>query len=333
MNIVILGASGFIGRHLFEFYADNPNVNLKGIYFTNNSELLRFDKRFVKADLRNISNIKSVIRGADVVIQAAASTTGINDAIKNPSVHVTDNVIMNSLLLREAASQKVSKFIFLSCTVMYQKEKYPQRFEAVSEVDDNLNDEIYHTYVGAGWTKVYIEKMCKFYSNNSNLITHCLRHSNVYGPWDKFDPFRSHVIGATIRKVLLPTDEQILVWGDGSEFRDFLYISDLVTAISKFIGLETKENFNIWNIGSGVGIKILDLVKIIRKISHKEHREIFFDHTKPTAKTGVILNCEKFFKASGWMPQVSLEAGLETTIKWYLANFQSLNNAKHQKHS
>ena len=320
MNITILGASGFIGSHLFNHFSKIQGINLQGVYFSNNLNYLKNDSRYIKADLRNLNDVKLAIENADVIIQAAASTTGINDAVNNPSVHVTDNVIMNSLLLREAASSDVSKFIFLSCTVMYQKEKYPFRVDPVCETDDHLSDEIYSTYQGAGWTKVYLEKMCKFYSLNSNMTTHCIRHSNIYGPGDKFDPLRSHVIGATIRKVLESNIEPIKVWGDGSEFRDYIYISDLICAIDKLVNLNTEQKFNIWNVGSGIGVKILDLVKIIRRIADKEQREIIFDINKPTAKTGVTLNSNKLFNACGWSPQVSLELGLERTINWYKEN-------------
>jgi nucleoside-diphosphate-sugar epimerase len=320
LNVTILGASGFIGRHLFSHFSKIQGINLKGIYFSSDANYLKNDSRYFKADLRNLNDVREVIKNTEVIIQAAASTTGINDAVNNPSIHVTDNAIMNSLILREAASKGVSKFIFLSCTVMYQKEKTPFQMDPVCETDDHLSDEIYPTYHGAGWTKVYIEKMCKFYSLNSAMTTHCIRHSNIYGPGDKFDPLRSHVIGATIRKIHESDFNPIKVWGDGSEFRDYIYISDLINAIEQLVNLKIQEKFNIWNVGSGIGIKISDLVKIIRRLADKEKRQIVFDANKPTAKTGVILNSDKLFRACGWKPQVSLEAGLEKTIDWYKRN-------------
>ncbi len=316
MRVLILGASGFIGSHLLKYYSDKKDFEVTGVYFKNRPASFA-NTNLLRVDLLEKSQIKGLFNGYDVVIQAAASTTGINDAVNSPAVHVTDNAVMNSLILREASEAGVGKFIFFSCTVMYQKESYPFREKPVTENEDNLADEIYPTYFGVGWTKVYIEKMCKFYSSTTNMKTHCMRHSNIYGPNDKFDPLRSHVIGATIRKMFESESAPIHVWGDGTEYRDYIYVDDLVEAVNALVTLENEDNFNLWNVGFGDKTTIRSLVETVRDLSGRHNREIIFDTSKPTAKTGLILDSSKLFSQTGWSPKITLREGLKKTINWY----------------
>ena len=95
----------------------------------------------------------------DVIIQAAASTSGVRDIINSPHIHVTDNVIMNSLLFQAAQKANVSHFIFFSCSIMYPSGPIPLKETAFKDDTD-----IEPNYFGAGWTKVYLEKMAEFFA-------------------------------------------------------------------------------------------------------------------------------------------------------------------------
>ena len=95
--------------------------------------------------------------------------------------------------------------------------------DPVSEDDFIESDEVYPKYYGAGNTKVYLEKMCDFFSRFDKRTKYTvLRQSNIYGPYDKFDLEKSHVFGATITKVM-QAEQEIVVWGTGKEERDFLH--------------------------------------------------------------------------------------------------------------
>ena len=152
----------------------------------------------------------------------AAVTSGAKDIIERPYIHVTDNAIMNSLLLQSAFENNVSHFIFPSCTVMYQSSNRP-----LKETDFDANKGLVSHYFGVGWTKVYIEKMCEFFSRLGKTKYTVFRHSNVFGPYDKFDLEKSHVFGATLTKIMT-LEEKIVVWGDGTEKRDLIYVEDLI---------------------------------------------------------------------------------------------------------
>ena len=195
-------------------------------------------------------------------MQFAATTSGAKDITERPYIHVTDNAVMNSYLLRESFEAKVKHFIFPSCTVMLQSK------EQQTEDDFDPRLEINKNYFGVGNTKLYLEKMCQFYST-LGLKTTVIRHSNVFGPHDKFDLEKSHVLGATIRKVLEASDgESINVWGSGKARRDFIFIIDLINFIIKAYKNQEKS-FGLYNCGMGYSVSINELVQKIIIASKK----------------------------------------------------------------
>ena len=143
---------------------------------------------------------------------------------------------------------------------------YPSSSKPTKE--NSFNGEIIDKYKGVGETKVYIEKLAKFFSMVGDTKYTIIRHSNTAGPHDKFDLEKSHVFGATITKVA-NAKKEIEVWGDGKEIRDFLYVEDLVNFVKKALRKQ-KSVTEIYNCGSGKPITIKDLRKLIIKISKKK---------------------------------------------------------------
>ena len=311
-RMLICGGTGFIGRNLLDFYA-NKGYAIRATHFNRPPVDVYKGVEWVKCDLRDPAQVRSVLDGVDIVMQFAATTTGAKDIVSKPYIHVTDNAVMNSLLLRESFEQGVEHFIFPSCTIMYQKSE-----SALREDDFNPSDEIQSFYYGAGHTKVYLENMCKFYSNFKKTRHTVLRHSNIYGPHDKYDLEKSHVTGATITKVMNSDDGVVRVWGTGEEKRDLLYVEDLINFIDLSLNKQEKY-FELFNVGLGQGIKIKDLVKKVIQCSGKQLK-ITHDLTKPTLPTSLFLDCQKAKEILGWQPSHSLEEGLTKTIQWYREN-------------
>jgi nucleoside-diphosphate-sugar epimerase len=198
---------------------------------------------------------------------------------------------------------------------MYQKSEKP-----IKESDFNPSEDIQPFYFGAGHTKVYLEKMCEFYSRLGKTKHTVIRHSNIYGPHDKYDLEKSHVFGATITKVMESKDGEVRVWGNGEEKRDLLYVEDLIDFIDLAINKQSSK-YELFNVGLGEGIKIKDLVSKIIKISGKK-LEVVHDLTKPTVPTSLFLDCNLVKDKLGWIPKHNLEEGIQKTIKWYTENIQ-----------
>jgi len=112
--------------------------------------------------------------------------------------------------------------------------------------------------------------------------------------------------------------DSIIVWGDGQEERDLLYVSDVLSFIEKAIDKQENQ-FELMNVGLGKSISISDLVKKIIKIS-KKNLKIEYDISKPTIKTRVSLDCTKAKEKFDWSPKVSLDEGIKKTIDWYRKN-------------
>ena len=311
-KILLCGATGFIGRNLLEFFADDPNYEIRAVYHFRKPEFEHSNVEWVCADLNNKQDVDSVMNGVSVVLQFAATTSGAKDITTKPFIHVTDNAVMNSLLLRSAYENNVEHFVFPSCTVMYQPSDV-----ALTEEDFSAADEIYPKYFGVGNTKVYIEKMCEFYSRLGRTKHTVIRHSNIYGPHDKYDLERSHVFGATVTKVMTAKNK-VVMWGTGEEKRDLLHVDDLC----RFVKLAIKnqqDSYELFNVGLGTAVAIRDLVQKIITISGKDLK-IESDLTKPTIKTSLFLDWKKAFTKLGWCPEITLDRGIEKTIEWYKEN-------------
>jgi nucleoside-diphosphate-sugar epimerase len=249
------------------------------------------------------------VEGKEIVIHAAAVTSGARDITERPYIHVTDNAVMTSYLLRACHDHAVKHFVFFSCTVMYPSSETPLR-----EEDFDAGAEIYGKYFGVGWTKVYIEKMCEFFSRLGRTRHTCIRHSNIYGPHDKFDLERSHVLGATISKIFESTDDKITVWGAGEEARDVLYIGDLLRFVESVLERQA-EPFRIYNVGAGVSLPVKELITAIIKAFGRPI-EVVRDLGKPVMNVSIRIDCGLAEREIGWSPQVSLEQGLRETIDW-----------------
>ncbi|MBF0127528.1 MAG: NAD(P)-dependent oxidoreductase [Magnetococcales bacterium] len=308
-KIVICGATGFIGRNMVEYFATRPGYEVTAIHHHRPP----YDcpgVRWISADLTNNHDVERCLEGADILVQAAATTSGSKDILSRPYIHVTDNAVMNSLLFRAAFLQKIQHVVFFSCSIMLQSSETPWK-----EEDFNANQELVPAYFGAGWTKVYLEKMCEFFSRQSDVKFTAIRHTNIYGPYDKYDLDRSHFFGATITKVMTARDGKLVVWGKGEEKRDLLYVADLVDFVERVIERQ-RQPFSLYNCGYGQAVAIKD---VTRKIVERSGLPLTIEHdlSKQSIPTYLSLDCSKAEKELGWKVRTTLEEGIDLTINWW----------------
>lgn len=307
-KVLICGATGFIGRNFTEKLSQRKEFDVHAVAFQRPPYECP-NVTWHIADLRQPDDVARLLADTDILIQAAATTSGSKDIVTKPYIHVTDNALMNSLLFRAAFEYKLKKVIFFSCTVMYQSSD-----TALTESDFDANQELHPRYFGVGHTKLYLEKMCEFFSRISNTQFTAIRHSNIYGSHDKFDLERSHVFGATITKVMTANDH-VNVWGTGEEERDLLHIDDLIKFVERVIEKQDQP-YRLYNCGYGQAISIKELVNKIVAHSGKQ-LEIKHDLSQPTIKTSLFLDCALAKKELGWEPTITLDDGIRQTIDWW----------------
>lgn len=307
-KILVAGGAGFVGTNLILKLLEN-GANVRATTHKKPPQIKSSTVEWMKADLTKKSDCKKVTEDIDLVFMAAAVTSGAAVIEKTPLVHVTPNVVMNSLMLEAAHQNGVKKFLFMSSNTVYPLTDFP-----VKESDLNYN--LYEKYFPVAWMKIFTEKMCEMYTTKIKNPMTCVvvRPGNIYGPFDDFEWETSHVLPALIRKVV-ERHKPIEVWGDGKDIKDFIYIEDLVEGL--LLAMEKINSFDPINIGGGKPISVRKALKAMLKTEKYTDVKIIFNNDKPSMIPIRLINISKAKKILGFTPKTTLEQGLAKTIKWY----------------
>ena len=305
-KVLICGASGFIGRNLFQYFSSRDKYDTYGTYFTNRQSYPA--NRFFKADLKNKGEALWVTKDMDIVINAAAMTDGIGAYSGKEDIFKQNNDLINANVIEATHVNGVKHCIYLSCTVMYHSSTIPLKEEEFDPIRTHPK------YSLLAQMKLFGEESCRHFASLGNTKYTVARHTNIYGPHDKFDLKRGHVLAATIVKVM-QAQKNLTVWGSGKESRDFLYIEDLIEFINLAI-THQKNNFDVFNVSYGQSTSINELVEKIIDCSGKK-LEVAHDPEKPTIETHMSINSDKANELLGWKAKTKLSEGLKLTLDWY----------------
>lgn len=307
MKVLVCGGLGFQGKNIIEHFLNRGDEVIatyrpKGrlAYYKRRPDFYKNDVDWRAADLTKPHDVKAAFyRGVDVVFHYAAVTTNLKDGLEKPQMFVTDNVIMNSLLMREAHETGTQHFIFPSCTVMYKDIGKP-----VTEKDFNgLVDET-NIYYGGATTKVYTENMCKFYANLGRTKFSVLRQTNIIGKHDKTDLDKAHFFASMIQKIK-SADKEFSVWGDGKEEKDLLAVNDLMRLLETLVEKQT-DRFDLLNVASGETKTIKSIVGDLVDVFDKD-LNIKYDLTKPSKVNKLKLDITKVKDKYGWYPKTTIK--------------------------
>lgn len=318
-EIVVLGATGFVGRNLAEFFAADPAYRVTAICHRRPA-FAHPRIAWRAADLTTQAGVDAALKGASLVLHAAAATAGSAANLHDPLALVVDNQVMTARIFAAALKAGAAHVVWFSCAVMYADTPEPQR-----EDDYDPALALHPAYVGAATTKVYFERMCAWYASLGRTRFTAFRHTNIYGPYDKFDLARSHVFGATITKTLTANDGKLRHWGTGRAERDLLHADDLCAAV-KLAVEQQRAAFGLYNLGSGKTISTLALAQRIVALSGRE-LAIELDPSRPTIDTRTALDCSRFSGEYGWAPRVGLDDGIARTLAWWRANRPDVGQA------
>ncbi len=304
-KVLVTGGTGFLGSCVCEKLLEHG---------LEKSQILIYESRYL--DLRNKNACEvpfTGIKPPNIVIHLAGNVGGIGFNREKPGELFYDNLMMGVQLMEAARVYGVEKFVAIGTVCAYPKET-PVPFS-----ESNLwNGYPEETNAPYGLAKKMLLVQAQAYRQQYGLNAIYLLPVNLYGPRDHFEPHKSHVIPALIKKVVdakKANQNYIEIWGTGSASREFLYVEDAAEAI--VLATEKYDGSEPVNIGAGREITIKNLVILICKLMDFKG-EIKWDTSKPDGQPRRCLDVSRAEKEFGFRAKTNLEEGLRKTIDWYL---------------
>jgi len=310
-KVVVTGGAGFLGSFVI---AQLKECGATDIYIPTIEEydLTKRD------DIRRLYDLTLANRfdaSTMVIIHLAAHVGGIGANREHPAEFFYDNLMMGVELMHQAWQRGVGKFVAIGTVCAYPK------FTPVPFKEDDLwlgyPEETNAPY---GLAKKMLLVQAQAYRQQYGFNAIYLLPVNLYGPRDNFNPASSHVIPALIRKAAEAqekSEKEMVVWGDGSPTREFLYVEDaangIVTAAEKYNGADPV------NLGSGYEISIMDLAEMVCRMTGFQGK-LVWDTTKPNGQPRRGLDVSRAKATFGWSAQVPFEEGMRRTIEWFKQN-------------
>jgi GDP-L-fucose synthase len=295
-RVLVTGGAGFIGGRVV------AALKHRGV-----AESDIVVPRSVSCDLRLPQNCREAVRGCHVVIHLAAPTGGIAFSRAHPASQFRDCMLINLHLLEAAREAGVARVIALGNLLAY-----PAAAPAPLREDTVHDGAVAATYLGIGQAKRDMLTLAEMYHAEYGLDLVNVLAANAYGPGDHFDGATAHVVPATIVKCF--RDEDLVVWGDGSPTRDFLYVEDLADGL--LLAGERLSPPGFVNLASGTEISIGELVTKIATLCGFSRR-IVFDTSKGGGDSRRVASTSRSDELLAFTPRVGIDEGLRRTIAWY----------------
>ena len=299
-RILITGGSGFIGSHIAEYFNGKAEIrildNLRSGYRRNLDGL---DVEFIEGDVRDRAAVARAVEGCDHVFHLAAMVSVPESMFK---IEECVDINVNGLLvvLEESAKAGVEKLCFSSSAAIYGDNP------VVPKVETMLPEPKSPYAI----TKLDGEFYCNLFTQNGKLKTACLRYFNVFGP--RQDPKSAYAAAVPIFTAKAVAGEDITVFGDGEQTRDFIYVKDIVEAN---VFMAEHDFTGVYNIAYGGSITINDLVARIVEVTNSRSRIVHLDERPGDVKHSMA--AVDRLRSTGFRPKHSFDAGMEETIRFF----------------
>lgn len=304
-RITVTGGAGFLGQHVVKRLQDYGATV--------------FVPRQRDYNLTSLDACLTCLleHPCDVLIHAAAYYGGIGINVNEPARLYYSNLVMGANIMEAARLAKVGKVVNIGTAC-----SYPGYLEGDLKEDDLWSGPCHASVVNYGLTKKMLAVQAQAYKKQYGLDAIHLILTNLYGPGDSYNPERSHVVAALVRKWVeaeIAKAPSIEVWGTGKPIREFIYVEDCADAI--VLAAEKYEDVSMpLNIGTGVGTSIRELVETINAVTGYRGR-LDWNADRPDGALKKVLDVTRMTKAlDGWRPPTGLKSGLAKTIAWYRAH-------------
>lgn len=312
-RVLVTGGAGFLGSFVVDQLKDRGCTEI-------------FVPRSKDYDLRDSRMIQRVYDDArpEVVIHLAATVGGIGANRLNPGRFFYDNAFMGIQLMEYARQFGIEKFVAIGTVCSYPK------FTRVPFSEEDLwNGYPEETNAPYGLAKKMLLVQAQAYRAQYDFNTIYLLPVNLYGPRDNFDLESSHVIPALIRKCVEAKERrehQIILWGDGSPTREFLYVEDAAEGI--LLAAEKYDGGEPVNLGTGEEISIRDLAALIA--SEVQYRgDLVWDTSQPNGQPRRCLDTTRAKMLFGFEPKYRLREGIAKTVDWFLRKPSRSSSGEH----
>lgn len=308
-RIWVAGHKGMVGSALMRFLA------------TSGAEILSVPRD--QLDLRDQTATRLFIKRSkpDAIIVAAATVGGIGDNKERPADFLYDNLMIETNIIHAAHEAGVDKLLFLGSSCIYPRNAAQPIIESAL-----LTGTLEPTNEAYAIAKIAGIKLCQAFQQQYQARFISAMPCNLYGPGDRFDEARSHVIPALMLKMhqaKLENQPQLELWGTGTPLREFLHVDDLAKAL--ILMLETYEGHDPVNIGSGSEISIAGLAsQMAQAVGYQG--ELVFNPAYPDGTPRKILD-SSVIRSLGWQPHIDLAQGLKETYDWFCLHQRTLRRA------
>ncbi|MHB8124416.1 MAG: GDP-L-fucose synthase family protein [Desulfitobacteriaceae bacterium] len=299
-RIYVAGHKGLVGSALVRALKNQGYNNI-------------IEKTHKELDLTNQALVAEFFQAEkpEYVFLAAAKVGGIAANSAYPADFIMENELIQCNVIKSSWDNSVKKLMFFGSSCMY-----PRICPQPVKEDYLLTGPVEPTNEAYAMAKISGVKMCQYFNTQYETRFISVIPSNLYGPYDNFDPSGSHVIPGLIRKMdsaKTNNESSVEIWGTGSPIRDFLYVDDMVNACL-YLMQTYKDNEPI-NIGTGRYVSIKKLAELIKEVTGYPG-ELKFDASKPDGAPMRVLDASRLEKA-GWKFKIDLEEGLRLTYEFY----------------
>ena len=305
-NILITGGAGFIGSHLSKKLShkgykvkvlDNFSTGFKS-----NLDNLKNDIEIVEGDIRDLDLLDREMKNIEIVFHMAANPS-VSESIVDPFTNHDINVNGTLSLLKSAVENNVEKFILSSSCAVYGDSNLLPLSESIKVAPKSPY----------ALSKYINEHYCSSFSDIYDIKTVCLRYFNVYGPKQNVKSDYSAVIPIFISFLL--NNKEPIIYGDGKQTRDFIFIDDVISANMKAMK-SNSVNCDVFNVATSIETSLLDLINVLEKIFERKIRPEFFSERKGDIYRSYA-NIENIKKQLAFKPENDIITGVKKTFKYY----------------
>lgn len=313
-RVWVTGGSGFLGGHVVERFRRAGCL-----------EILAPSR--AECDLTQAGAIEQMLdqHHPQIIIHIAAAVGGIGANLRNPGRFFYENATMGLQLIEAARRHQTEKIVVLGTICSYPRSA-PIPFRE-ADLWNGYPEEVTAPY---GIAKKAILVQCQTYREQYGMNAVMLMPVNLYGPRDHFDTLNAHVVPAMIRKFVEAVEsgqQQVVLWGDGSPTREFLYVEDAAEGILR--AAEHYDSKEPVNLGTGIETSIRELGQKIAELTGFSGK-VVWDTTQPNGQPRRCVDVSRAEREFGFRAAITLDQGLRRTIEWYLLNRPAAAPAERQ---